>query len=72
MTVTETGAEIRKKLHDTLLKGLGNTEDYGLFQPNKDDPKRGVWLDPQKQISYYMLENRVWLLLFMNITRYRE
>ena len=59
MTALEACDEVRQKLQDTLLKGLGKAEDYGLFQPNKDDPKKGVWLDPQKSLSYYMLEMRV-------------
>ena len=59
MTAIEACAEVRTKLQDTLLKGLGKAEDYGLFLPNKDDPRKGVWLDPTKSLSYYMLENRV-------------
>ena len=51
--------EVRQKLQDTLLKGLGKEEEYGLFLANKEDPKKGVWLDRQKSLSYYMLENRV-------------
>ena len=50
---------VREKLQDTLLKGLGKAEEYGLFLANKEDPKKGVWLDRQKSLSYYMLENRV-------------
>ena len=59
MLVQDACAEIREKLNDTLLKGLGNTEEYGLFQSDKDDPKKGWWLEPKKPFSYYMLENRV-------------
>ena len=51
--------EVRQKLQDTLLKGLGKAEEYGLFLANKEDPKKGVWLDKEKSLSYYMLENRV-------------
>ena len=59
MTTLEACSEVCNKLQDTLLKGLGKAEEYGLFQPNKEDPKKGVWLDPQKSLSYYMLEMRV-------------
>ena len=59
MTALEACSEVRNKLQDTLLKGLGKAEEYGLFQPNKEDSKKGVWLDPQKSLSYYMLEMRV-------------
>ena len=59
MTALDACSEVRNKLQDTLLKGLGKAEEYGLFQPNKEDPKKGVWLDPQKSLSYYMLEMRV-------------
>ena len=59
MSAEEVMVEVRQKLQDTLLKGLGKAEEYGLFLANKEDPKKGVWLDRQKSLSYYMLENRV-------------
>ena len=59
MSAEEAMVEVRQKLQDTLLKGLGKAEEYGLFLANKEDPKKGVWLDKEKSLSYYMLENRV-------------
>ena len=59
MTTTEACEEIRNKLQDTLLKGLGKAEDYGLFCPDKDDSKKGFWLDPARTLEYYQFENRV-------------
>ena len=43
MTTTEACEEIRNKLQDTLLKGLGKAEDYGLFCADKEDSKKGFW-----------------------------
>ena len=57
MTTLDACAEIRNKLQDTLLKGLGKPEEYGLFQPDKDDTKKGVWLDPEKSLSYFIKMN---------------
>ena len=59
MTTTEACEEIRNKLQDTLLKGLGKAEDYGLFCADKDDSKKGFWLDPARTLEYYQFENRV-------------
>ena len=71
MTVTEACAEIRTKLHDTLLKGLGNTKEYGLFQPNILDPSKGVWLDQEKPFSYYVLENHVRMIYVIIFGQHR-
>ena len=59
MTTTDAMEEIRNKLQDTLLKGLGKAEDYGLFFADKDDSKKGFWLDPVRTLEYYQFENRV-------------
>ena len=62
MTVSEACAEIRLKLNDTLLKGLGDTKDYGIFHINKfhkNDRTKGIWFDPEKPLSYYDLERKV-------------
>ena len=62
MTVSEACAEIRQKLNDTLLKGLGDTKDYGIFHINKfhkNDRTKGIWFDPEKKLSYYDLERKV-------------
>ena len=67
MTVNEACAEIRTKLHDTLLKGLGNTEEYGLFQPNIVDPTKGVWLDQEQTFSYYVLETNVRMIYELKV-----
>ena len=63
MTASQACVEIRNKLQDTLLKGLGKSEDYGLFQPNKTDPNKGIWLRPKTCLKYCQLESRVRLLL---------
>lgn len=59
MTAGEACEEIRNKLQDTLLKGLGKAEDYGLFQPDKEDPTKGSWLRPKTCLQYCNLESRV-------------
>ena len=62
MTVTEACAEIRRKPHDTLLKGLGGTKEYGLFYIDKfhnNDRTKGIWFEPEKPLSYYALEFKV-------------
>ena len=62
MTVSEACEEIRLKLNDTLLKGLGDTKDYGIFHINKfhkNDRTKGIWFDPEKKLSYYDLERKV-------------
>ena len=59
MTAAQACVEIRNKLQDTLLKGLGKAEDYGLFQPNKNDPNKGIWLRPKTCLKYCKLESRV-------------
>ncbi|CAD5122867.1 DgyrCDS11268 [Dimorphilus gyrociliatus] len=33
-----------------------NAQDYGLFLPD-DDEKKGIWLDPSRNLDYYMLRN---------------
>ena len=59
MTASDVCEEIRNKLQDTLLKGLGKAEDYGLFIADKNDAKKGSWLDPDKTLGYYCVENNV-------------
>ena len=59
MTASDVCEEIRNKLQDTLLKGLGKAEDYGLFIADKNDAKKGSWLDPEKTLGYYCVENNV-------------
>ena len=71
MTVTEACAEIRTKLHDTLLKGLENTKEYGLFQPNILDAAKGIWLDQEKILTYYALDNNVRMIYELKLGRHR-
>ena len=65
ITVREACAEIRRKPHDTLLKDLGDTNEYGLFHINKfhqNDRTKGIWFEPKKPLSYYALEFKVFLI----------
>ena len=69
MTVNEACAEIRRKPHDTLLKGLGGTNEYGLFHLNKyhkNDQTKGIWFEPEKPLSYYALEFKVCIVYEQN------
>merc|ERR1712066_883878 len=58
MTSKEACKEIRNKLQDTLLKGLGKEEDYGLFQPDKSDSSKGWWLRQNTYLKDCQLESR--------------
>ena len=62
MTSKEACKEIRNKLQDTLLKGLGKEEDYGLFQPDKSDSNKGWWLRQNTYLKDCQLESRVCIL----------
>ena len=64
MKSKEACKEIRNKLQDTLLKGLGKEEDYGLFQPDKSDSSKGWWLRPNTYLKDCQLESRVCILSF--------
>ena len=63
MTAEEACTEIRNKLQDTLLKGLGKAEDYGLFQPDKKDATKGLWLRPKTCLQDCKFESRVRILI---------
>ena len=64
MKSKEACKEIRNKLQDTLLKGLGKEEDYGLFQPDKSDSSKGWWLRQNTYLKDCQLESRVCILSF--------
>ena len=66
MTAKEVIKEIRNKLQDTLLKGLGKAEDYGLFQPDKSDPNKGWWMRPNTYLKDCKLESRVCICSIKN------
>ena len=62
MKSKEACKEIRNKLQDTLLKGLGKEEDYGLFQLDKSDSTKGWWLRQNTYLKDCQLESRVCIL----------
>ncbi|XP_048515080.1 talin-1 isoform X2 [Athalia rosae] len=45
---------IREKLTDA--SGMGQPHDYGLFLAD-EDIKKGVWLEPGRNLDYYILRN---------------
>ncbi|KAL5020158.1 hypothetical protein ScPMuIL_003050 [Solemya velum] len=44
---------IRDRIQDP---DLGNPNDYGLFLSD-EDPKKGVWLEPGRNLEYYLLRS---------------
>lgn len=49
-------AQIRERVAE--IKSLGNPNQYGLFLQD-EDPKKGVWLEPERTLEHYLLRDNV-------------
>ena len=55
-TASDACIQIREKLSE--IKGLKDPKEYGLFLTD-EDPKKGVWLEPQRTLEHYLLRDNV-------------
>eukprot|EP00095_Tigriopus_kingsejongensis_P007975 maker-scaffold475_size161908-snap-gene-0.21 protein:Tk07975 transcript:maker-scaffold475_size161908-snap-gene-0.21-mRNA-1 annotation:"Talin-1" len=53
-SVLDSCAQIRDRVVD--IKNLGNPNQYGLFL-HDEDPKKGVWLEPERTLEHYLLRD---------------
>ena len=56
MTIFDVCRQIREKFPDSIEPGE-NVDDYGLLKTDELDPRFGIWLDLNRNLESYQLEN---------------